>query len=325
MATRASYYRIIFGLAALYNLAFGLWAGLAPDSFFDLFQLRRPLYPSIWACLGMVVGTFGLGYGYAALRLERAAPFIAIGFIGKVLGPIGWVLAVRSGEWPMRTLPLVLFNDLVWWLPFTLFLIDGTRIGARARAAAGPACAVINALAALAMLALLRPGTEVVADVTARTAYIVSHPGLWRAGWAVWIASALSLLAFYAWWGARLPRRSWALAAFLVAALGVACDLTAESLFIGWLPESIEELQRVGTILTGGAANGLYTVAGIILTLHTPTLRGTFLAWTWTVWAAGVALTATTLAGSMPGMVVSTTLLMILFCPWAWLMGRRLR
>ena len=131
MAERAPYYRIVFGLAALYNLAFGLWAGFAPYAFFDFFHLRPPLYPSIWSCLGMVVGTYGLAYGYAALRLDRAAPFIAIGLLGKVLGPIGWVLTVRSGEWPVRTLTLILFNDIVWWLPFGLFLIDGTRIAAR--------------------------------------------------------------------------------------------------------------------------------------------------------------------------------------------------
>ncbi len=325
MGNRAPYYRMVFGLAALYNLAFGLWAGLAPDAFFDLFHLRQPLYPAIWSCLGMVVGTYGLGYAYAALRLERAAPFIVIGLIGKVLGPIGWVLTVRSGEWPVRTFPLVLFNDLVWWLPFALFLIDGTQSGARLRAAAGPACAALNALAALAMIVVLRPGTEVAPDVAGRMAYITSHPVLWRAGWGLWIAAALSLLAFYAWWGSGLSRRPWALAAFLVAALGAGCDLSAESLFIGWLPERIEELQRAGTILTGGAANGLYTVAGIMLTLKTKALRGPILAWTWAVWAAGCALTATTLAGSATGMVVSTTVLMTLFCPWAWCMGRSLR
>jgi hypothetical protein len=175
------------------------------------------------------------------------------------------------------------------------------------------------------MAVLLRPGTEVVADQAERVAYITSHPFVWRAGWTLWIAAALSLLAFYAWWGARLQRRSWALAAFLVAALGASCDLLAESLFIGWLPERIEQLQRAGTILTGGVANGLYTLAGIMLTLKTPALRGYLRGWTWTVWAAGCALTATTLAGSVTGMVVATTLLMTLFCPWTWFVGRRLR
>jgi hypothetical protein len=325
VAERAPYYRIVFGLAALYNLAFGLWAGFAPYAFFDLFHLRPPLYPAIWSCLGMAVGTYGLAYGYAALRLDRATPFIVIGLVGKILGPIGWVLTVRSGEWPVRTFTMILFNDLVWWLPFKLFLIDGTRIGGRLRALAAPACAVINAIAALAILAVLRPGTELVPEVAERVAYIMSHPVAWRAGWGLWIAAALSLLAFYAWWGARLPRRSWALAAFLVAVVGVACDLTAESLFIGWLPERIEQVQRIGSLLTGGAANGLYTLAGIILTVQTRSLRGGLLVWTWAVWAAGAALTATSVAGSLAGMLVSTSALMILFCPWAWVMGRTLR
>lgn len=325
MTMRAPYYRLIFGLAALYNFAFCLWAGLAPYAFFDLFNLRRPIYPAIWSCLGMVVGVYGLGYAYAALRLERAAPFIAIGLVGKILGPIGWVLTVRSGEWPVRTFSLVLFNDIVWWLPFALFLLDGTRFGARLRGAAAPACASLNAIAFLAIAALLRPGTEIVPDAAARMSYIASHPCLWRTGWSLWIAAAISLLAFYAWWGASLARRTWALAAFLVAACGAACDLLAESLFIGWLPDRLEEIQRLGTILTGGAANGLYTLAGILLTLQTTSLRGPIRIWTWTVWAAGCALTMTTLASSVTGMAVATTVLMALFCPWAWMMGRSLR
>jgi len=322
---RASYYRIVFGLAALYNFAFGAWAGLAPDAFFSIFRMRPQLYPSIWSCLGMVVGTYGLAYGYAALRLDRAAPFVVIGLVGKILGPIGWVMTVRSGEWPMRTFTLILFNDLVWWLPFGLFLIDRTGLGVRLRSAAAPICASLNAAAALALLALLRPGTEVVPDVARRAAYIATHPLAWRSGWALWIASALSLVAFYAWWGSRLRDRSWALAAFLIAVAGMACDLGAESLFIGWLPDGIESIQRLGSLLTGGAANGLYTLAGIVLTLKTTALRGALRVWTWAVWGCGVALTATSLASSAAGMQVSAGALMILFCPWTWVMGRWLR
>ncbi len=60
MANRAPYYRIVFGLAALYNVGFGLWAGFAPRSFFDLFDLAPPLHPALWRCFGMFVGTYGL-------------------------------------------------------------------------------------------------------------------------------------------------------------------------------------------------------------------------------------------------------------------------
>ena len=67
-----------------------------------------------------------------------------------------------------------------------------------------------------------------------------THPILWRGGWGLWIAAALSLLAFYAWWGSRLGAPAWGVAAFLVALAGLACDLSAESLFIGWLPDHLE-------------------------------------------------------------------------------------
>src|SRR5688500_12661764 len=201
---RARLYRLVLLLAALYNLAFGAWAGFWPRSFFSVFQLNQPEYPSIWACLGMVVGIYGLAYAYAAVRLDAARPFVALGLLGKILGPVGWVLTVRSGEWPLRTLTLIVFNDLVWWLPLTLFLLEGTRLAERLRGLAPHAAAALHALAAVALLVFLRPGTEVVADAAARARYIAENSLAWRGGWAVWMLAALSLLAFYAWWGARL-------------------------------------------------------------------------------------------------------------------------
>ena len=123
----AALYRLVFGLAAIYNLAFGLWTCLRPQSFFEWLKMVPPNYPSIWSCLGMVVGLYGLLYAYAALCLNLAFPIIFVGLTGKILGPVGWLLAVRSGEWPLRTFPLVLFNDLIWWVPFVLFLFKHPR------------------------------------------------------------------------------------------------------------------------------------------------------------------------------------------------------
>ncbi len=83
------------------------------------------------------------------------------------------------------------------------------------------------------------------------------------------MAAAVSLVAFFAWWGAWIPSTRWGIVACVVAILGLVCDFLAESLFIGWLPARIETLASLGSLLTGGAANGLYTIAGIILTLST--------------------------------------------------------
>lgn len=316
---RACFYRLFFALAAAYNAAFAAWAIVWPRAFFDLFAMDAPRYPAIWQCLGMVVGVYGLGYAYAAWRLDRALPFIALGLLGKTLGPIGWVATVHAGEWPIRTFTLILFNDLVWWLPFGLFLLGGTRAGARLRASAPYICAALNLMAALAIPLVLSPGMETVRDRTARVDYISAHPVLWRAGWGIWIVAALSLLGFYSWWAARVRSRSLGIAALVLAIAGIGGDLLAESLFIGWLPADYDRIAPLARLLTGAWGNTLYTLSGILLTLGSGWLRGPARACAWLIWAAGLALGGFSLAGDITGMAVTMALLFILFCPWvAW-------
>jgi len=324
-AFRARLYRLIFAAAAAYNVAFGVWAAVWPLSFFTRFDLVEPRYPSIWACLGMVIGLYGAGYAYAARHLDRAAPFVAIGLAGKLLGPVGWVVTVSSGEWPVRTVTLIVFNDVIWWVPFGLFLLEGTPVAARVRASAPYVCAALNVAAMVAMGAVLRFGTEIVPLVADRVSFIAEHPVLWRAGWSLWIAAALSLVAFYAWWASYLPESRWTIVALGIAAAGLVCDLLAESFLIGWLPRDYEGVAPVATMLTGAAANGLYTLAGAALTLVTDALRGLMRATAWAVWIAGAFLTASTLAGAPLGIAISTTVVFALFCPWVVLLGRTLQ
>lgn len=120
-------YRFIFRLAGIYNIAFGLWAGLFPAAFFELFAMDAPRYPQIWQCLGMVIGLYGILYWYAGSRLDRAFPIIAIGLAGKVLGPIGFLHATLTSDWPVRAFPLIITNDLIWWIPFGGFVIGHLR------------------------------------------------------------------------------------------------------------------------------------------------------------------------------------------------------
>ena len=297
---------------------------LFPFTVLDVFQVGRHSYGILLQGLGIVDGLLALGYAYAAVRLQKAFPFIAIGLAVKLIVPLGWLLAVASGQLTARTLTLVIFNDVVWWLPFVLFLLERTIAGERVRALAPYACALLNLTAAGALLLVLRPGTEVVPDVASRIAYITSNESLWRAGWVCWIAAALSLLAFYAWWGARLPAWGWGVAALAIASTGLVFDLTAESLLIAWLPNDYATVAPVTSLLTGGPGNGLYTVAGAALTIGTRGLKGWFLTWTWTIWAAGFGLSAFTFAGNFLGVAVCSGVLFTLFCPWAAVMGRKL-
>jgi hypothetical protein len=293
---------------------------------FDVYVqfLGRRNYGYLVISLAIVDALLALGFAYSALHLRRAFPFIAAGLVVKVIVPLFWVLLVTDGLLSGRTLTLVILDDVVWWIPFALFLLEGTRSGERLRAAAPYACALLNLIAAGALVSVLRPGTAVVSNVASRIAYIENNELLWRAGWACWIVAALSLLAFYAWWGARLPAWGWGVAAIAVASTGLVFDLTAESLMIAWLPDAYDQVAPVANVLTGGLGNGLYTVAGAVLTLGTRGMKGWFATWTWTIWSAGFGLSAFTFAGNFLGVAVCSGVLFALFCPWAVVMGRKL-
>jgi hypothetical protein len=266
-AYRANLYRLIFALAAIYNIVFGLWACFWPRAFFTSLEMALPNYPGLWQCLGMVVGLYGVLYASAARRLGQAKLIIAVGLAGKILGPIGLWMTIQSGEWPLRSFSLVVFNDLIWWLPFTLFLLEGTRCAERVRAAGPWVCFAANTAAALALWLFLRGGTEAVPGLATRVAYIAGHPAEWRVGWGIWMLAGLSLVAFYAWWGAWLPSSRLAISAFLVAAVGLGCDLFAESLFIGWLPNRNQRPVRVadrwgGYLLYRGGVHARHSLCG---------------------------------------------------------------
>ncbi len=334
-------FRITFAVAGFYNLAFGLWAAVWPFAFFHLFEIPPPRYPGIWACLGMVVGVYGLLYWCAAWKLDAAWPIIAVGLLGKVLGPIGMAMSF-SDDWPRRLGMLCVYNDLIWWLPFGLFLIRGTTVGIWLVLLAPWACVIIHAAALILLPAMLLPGTLAEPDRAARAAYIAGHDIAWTIGWSVWMLAAASLVGFYAWWGSRLTvgqtflsatsTRAIALLAVVIAAMGMVCDFSGEGslilLLAGRVTHSVEaafNIERAFTLLSAGAANGLYTIGGILLTLVTPGLPRWIRVLMWITWGAGIGMTLAAILNSIPGMIVTTAVLFPLFLVWVAWMGARWR
>ncbi|MBA3320017.1 MAG: alkyl hydroperoxide reductase, partial [Pyrinomonadaceae bacterium] len=88
--------------AGIYNIAWGTWVVLFPLAFFQWAGMESPNYPEIWQCVGMVVGVYGVGYWIAARNPFRHWPVVLVGFLGKLLGPIGFVQAARQGSLPWR-------------------------------------------------------------------------------------------------------------------------------------------------------------------------------------------------------------------------------
>jgi hypothetical protein len=113
--------------AGIYNILWGAWIILFPHQWWNWMQMPQPNYPQIWQCLGMVIGVYGIGYWIAARDPLRHWVIILVGFLGKVLGPIGAILAVYQGTLPPRFLLMNITNDIIWWIPFSLILLHAWR------------------------------------------------------------------------------------------------------------------------------------------------------------------------------------------------------
>ena len=163
-------------------------------------------------------------------------PIIAVGLLGKTLGPIGMVFSIGD-DWPRRLALVCVYNDIIWWLPFGLFLVRGTMLGRQVARFAPWICVVLHVAALVMMAVVLRPGTLAEPDVVARSAYIAEYSAAWTAGWSVWMLTAMSLVGFYAWWGSRLDAATLSTIAVLIAAFGMVCDLSGESLSVLMLVE----------------------------------------------------------------------------------------
>ena len=124
MIRRRPIHRLVFVAAGIYNIAWGIWSAIDPQWLFRFSGLAPLNHPSIFACLAMVVGLYGILYLEIARVPEQGWLPAALGLLGKVLGPAGLAVLIIRGTWPVSTLVLCLTNDLIWWLPFGLYLKD---------------------------------------------------------------------------------------------------------------------------------------------------------------------------------------------------------
>jgi len=110
---------------------------------------------------------------------------------------------------------------------------------------------------------------------------------------------------------------------------GLAADLGAQTLYMGVLPglgpDAFAAVEAAAGTLTGYLGNGLYTVAGLLLTWaglgHLPRY---LVALGLVVWTAGLGLSAASLGHSASGQFWSTAVLMPTLVVWLVLVGRGL-
>lgn len=115
-------YRRWFYAAALYNLVWGTVNVLFPTLLFQLIGVPPPADLPIWQVVGMFVLVYAPAYGWAARYPERYPHFIAIGLLGKIFGPLGFVWSALTGQLPLAFGLTILTNDLIWWPAFARYL-----------------------------------------------------------------------------------------------------------------------------------------------------------------------------------------------------------
>ncbi len=121
---RKKLHRITFLLAGIYNIGWGLWMSADPQWVFRFAGMELSNYPEVFACLAMVVGLYGIVYLEIARRPERGFMLALVGFVGKVLGPIGACYYIYTGKWNSAALVMNVTNDFIWLIPFAVYLFD---------------------------------------------------------------------------------------------------------------------------------------------------------------------------------------------------------
>ena len=117
-------HRAAFVAAGVYNIGWGALTVARPQWLFGLAGMPPANHPQVFACLGMVIGLYGVVYLEIARRPEDGWVLAAVGLTGKVLGPVGLAYLLVTRQWPLATVVLCLTNDVVWWPSFAAYLRD---------------------------------------------------------------------------------------------------------------------------------------------------------------------------------------------------------
>lgn len=140
-------------------------------------------------------------------------------------------------------------------------------------------CIGVHFVAGFCMAFVLSQGLETNTDLAKRCAFIAGNRGLWIAAWVSWNLAAFSFVYVASCFrGAHITNDTVACKSLLriglcLACAAIACDLSAESVEMGLIPQLAEavvkngesavpaflQFHRLVVLLTGYAANGLYT------------------------------------------------------------------
>jgi hypothetical protein len=127
----ANYYKVLFIIAGIWNLAAGIicWIGcvLMPDLFFKMFNMPLPssLFP--FHAMFWFIIAFGIGYIIVSRDITKNHGIILIGMLAKILFLIDCIITLISKEANIMLLGTGIV-DLIFAILFFEFLLKVKKV-----------------------------------------------------------------------------------------------------------------------------------------------------------------------------------------------------
>ena len=122
MNAQLKWMRIALVLAAAYHVGWGLYIIRCPLQTMHVAGAELAHALPLWQGFGMMMAIFGVGYAIAARDPIKHWLLIFVSLLGKVLGPVGFLLGVLKGQLAWAAGRTFLTDDVMWWVPFAWML-----------------------------------------------------------------------------------------------------------------------------------------------------------------------------------------------------------
>lgn len=115
-------------LAAIYNLAWGIFIYNFPDAFYHWVTGSTGATPGIISYQGIGVLLFAALYFVSALYPQKFWYFILLGVLSKIIGSAWFYFEIMDQQVTKRFLFHIIMNDLAWVFPLGIIAYRASQI-----------------------------------------------------------------------------------------------------------------------------------------------------------------------------------------------------
>ena len=110
-------------VAGTYNVGWGVFIYLFPNSFYRWITQTEQLAPVLITWQGLGVLAFGVAYLLAAVYPMRLWFLIGLGFFSKLVGAVGFYFVVMEQNLTKKYIFHLIMNDIVWLIPLGIIFV----------------------------------------------------------------------------------------------------------------------------------------------------------------------------------------------------------